>query len=53
MKIHPLLIKCPVTTQGKIHRLFFEREQREHMQKSHPLLIETVVTTYGSSFTAY
>ena len=23
---HPLLIKCVVTTQGKLHRLVFEKE---------------------------
>ena len=26
MEIHPLLIKCVVATQGKLHSLLFERE---------------------------
>ena len=53
MEIPPLLIKCPMTTNGKQHPLSFDREQWQHMEKSHPLHGETAVATYVSPFTSY
>ena len=64
--IHPLLIKCAMSTHGKQDLLSFEREQWQYVEnhthclvkqqlqhiKIHPLLIKYPVTTQGKQTTS-
>ena len=60
MEIHPVLNKCALKAQEKLHPLMFEREQWQHMEnpihclvyysdkmENHPLLSARALTTCG------